>query len=1039
MANKTLNTKNLKASLTLEKDLTSKTTVKEIKGVSEIKTAAGSRVQKEQLLDFTEKTGVSILELRADSASRTLDDVRTELDEIIRSKGRFVDDDVRFNEGRAKREMQELLENFERYGTSGFTAKVYPAGGVICEYIRPWKQTTGPYTYSLLRKKEALSIVAVRGNKQQTTAKNGSSSITSKLKTLEWEILVPTRLSYPVLGLVLHDDTAEEGCKYTYRLVLNYTDTNKTESFEATVLYEKLKLNVVEFSARADSINKKVVVTCNVQNASTIKVYRKDTGKVLSSPYVDTNVELNKAYEYVLEAANKWEFVKKTAKVSCSNLKPTMGKITATIETFDRGVTLQWPSVANISHYTVERSLSGKDSWTMLSSATSQSSYKDIDESENEKVLQKEKTYVYRVVAHNGWGDSTAATVSVKMTNAAPKTPRILYPGSNTLCWTAIDNAKEYRIERTDNPSGHNWTQKRGYTSITDGSATVGKLYTYTIQACNGWGKSGLCYCDAVKQKTETKGEIRDIYYYLGQNENSKDCVYEKWMLNFQGIATDGKWWYITNGTPGWTTSIRKASVDKTLSRSINNDYPVPDADHAHVGDLECYKGYLFVPVYKTDGDDYIENGKIWIFKADKDSDKVKSSDRLATIEIYKDSSHTPFQSIGWCAINPCDDRLYLADGSLGPSSPLYSLKVHFDKIKEQKWGEVFDDPRRVFLYDEKGNIITKESMQGGCFDYYNNIYLNSGSQSGSRTGQGVHVFKLIRDDSMQLRQKLLAAQNDDERAKIYEAYKSGDLKLPFDCTKGLLIAQSRQDYGFRYQFNPGKEQEPEGLVYYDFTYAERTPKQDYIGSTSLHVGLLMNDSSGYIRERVNLKHYVHKLRDTEERNVYYNPSNLKVISAVECNDDGVNETVYKVVDNGILVKKFKQKKYANAALSVLKNFDRIHTTGWLYTSSSKHNYEFSALEGRVSETISGRNVVYYTVLPKGDETEQVEKEFWKVEIRASNGDVYHFRAHNKADADAIREILNRHATLCYVGEGPDTYERTKGCFRSANNLIWLE
>ena len=85
MANKTLNTKNLKASLTLEKDLTSKTTVKEIKGVSEIKTAAGSRVQKEQLLDFTEKTGVSILELRADSASRTLDDVRTELDEIIRS------------------------------------------------------------------------------------------------------------------------------------------------------------------------------------------------------------------------------------------------------------------------------------------------------------------------------------------------------------------------------------------------------------------------------------------------------------------------------------------------------------------------------------------------------------------------------------------------------------------------------------------------------------------------------------------------------------------------------------------------------------------------------------------------------------------------------------------------------------------------------------------------------------------------------------------------------------------------------------------
>ena len=258
MATKTLKTADLKASLNLKKTTrVENISVKEVKGVSEIKTAAGSRVQKEQLLDFRENAGISVLELRVDSTSKTLDDVRTELDEIIRQKGEFLDKRDYFDEGRARRELQESLDNIKKYGMSGFTAEVDPAGGVTCKYVRMWRQPARKYTYSLLRKKEGLKVIAVRGDKQQATAKNGSSSITSKLKTLEWEILVPTSTSHIVNGFVLHDDTAEEGNKYTYRLVLNYTDTNETESFEATVLYEKLKLNVVEFSARADSINKK--------------------------------------------------------------------------------------------------------------------------------------------------------------------------------------------------------------------------------------------------------------------------------------------------------------------------------------------------------------------------------------------------------------------------------------------------------------------------------------------------------------------------------------------------------------------------------------------------------------------------------------------------------------------------------------------------------------------------------------------------------------------------------------------------------------
>ena len=433
-----------------------------------------------------------------------------------------------------------------------------------------------------------------------------------------------------------------------------------------------------------------------------------------------------------------------------------------------------------------------------------------------------------------------------------------------------------------------------------------------------------------MKPNTENKGSVREIYKYLGQNQNDDygGDFARKWQLNFQGIKTDGSWWYITNGAKGWYTSIRKASVDKTLDRGVNQDYNVPDGhreDGAHVGDLDYYKGYLFVPVYKGD-----ENGKIWIFKTDKNKSDVESDDRLATIEIYKDTYYkTPFVKLGWCAVNPCDGRLYVTDGdcALGPTNPVYSFKINVDKIQQKRWDEVFVDPKQVLLYDENGSICEKQSMQGGCFDYYNNLYLNSGYTE-TKVGEGIHVFKLIRDDSKQLQAKLSTARTDEARAKIYEAYKSGDLNLSFECTKGVLIAKSNKTSGFQYQFDPNDGEEPEGMVYCDFKYTDRKPPQEYLKDVSLHAGLLMN-SANSIKEFMYFKHYTHLLRDTEEKNVYYNPLNLSVVSATEINDNGVTETVWKVVDNGVLVKKFKSQSYASSALNIL-NIVRIMTKNLL-------------------------------------------------------------------------------------------------------------
>jgi hypothetical protein len=261
-------------------------------------------------------------------------------------------------------------------------------------------------------------------------------------------------------------------------------------------------------------------------------------------------------------------------------------------------------------------------------------------------------------------------------------------------------------------------------------------------------------------------------------------------------------------------------------------------------------------------------------------------------------------------------------------------------------------------------------------------------------------------------------------------------LNLPFECTKGVLIAKSNKTSGFQYQFDPNDGEEPEGMVYCDFKYTDRKPPQEYLKDVSLHAGLLMN-SANSIKEFMYFKHYTHLLRDTEEKNVYYNPLNLSVVSATEINDNGVTETVWKVVDNGVLVKKFKSQSYASSALNILKNFKKIHTIGWLYTSSQNHNYEFSAIESNNVLSKTNCTIINYTGSSVAAPVQDGER--WVVQLNSSTGKAYYFYAHNSADANEICRIVRNYNKVCIIGAGADSAGPDIGRIRSANNLIWLE
>lgn len=866
--------------------------------------------------------------------------------------------------------------------------------------------------------------------------------------------------------------------QYTYRIKVKNLKTNKEKEYDVDILYKALDVEIADFTAEPDPIERRVNFRCDVKNCTDTKIVRKDTNKEFEISDCDSNVEAGKKYGYVLYASNAWyKNVKKEAVADCTNVKPTAGKLTYQMKDSVRGVVLSMETIKNGTVSEIQRQQLGTSGWKTLDPVTNQKNYTDYDDSLYPgKTLKVGETYNYRAKYSNNWGEDSFAyskTISVKMVNETylPPMPRMLPPkyAGETIRWTTSDKAKSYEVKRYDNSNekdfykidsgtgdvecDRRWPEKKDeikvFSSISDNQIQKDVQYLYKITARNAWGEA-VSYQDVMIPESE-KGKIDDkCYKFLGWREIYQDLLAQQgnlidWIINFQGITTDGEWWYFTNGHPEHTTvnppSLRKTAVDRSLGRVISRDYKLPG--DAHVGDLDCYGDYLFVAVYKESEGDRAE---IWIF--DKNLEERK---RITTIVLYKKDGN-PLKGIAWCAINPFDKRLYTSETDTDGYIHLYSFKVNFEYIENPNMGNYIipkDSVYEVPLYDEYGKPFKKEKMQGGCFDYYNNLYLNSGIND-HRDSDGIHVFKLICDEEAAIRNVLSNAANDEDRAKKYEAYKSNDSDLPCVCNKGVLLAKSEQeDKMFLYKFDVTKGQEPEGLTYCDFNYSIRKP-QSISQYGSFRAGLLLNNDewTQLYADSLRFGIFSHIYRETVEKHVSF--SGLSVVL-----DSATNGA--KIVDKGILVKRFKTLETANEALAVLKNFKKdnrignvIYTVGWLCTSDSNHNYEFSVLkwDGKDSLANQANFVIEYNSKnlkmfgnKKGDPSER-----YIVRLMDKNGAWYHFLAHNKEDADKILGILNGYKKICIIGVGPDSEERNYFSsenfghrIRSEYNLIWLE
>lgn len=545
------------------------------------------------------------------------------------------------------------------------------------------------------------------------------------------------------------------------------------------------------------------------------------------------------------------------------------------------------------------------------------------------------------------------------------------------------------------------------------------------------------------------------------KNYTSPNNVKTNFSNDIQGICHDNEAWYISHGAGKDLFdrnhgTIHKIFINQSLSKDVSakegpaetctvynhgilenrriskyyndkNDIVGVKVGDIHMGDIDCFNGYIFVPVYQS-GTDGSADAQILIFS-------TKNLDFIWSEILYK-KTNTPFHGLAWCAINPNDGCLYTSDSRIrnefdGSNSPLMAFKINFENLKDRK-GPVFTNvtPNGIPLKMPDGStFLLKAGMQGGCFDPYDNIYLVSGFEE-HKANDGVVAFKLnrvldsVKEKYIQTRayfiwkEKNCPMQSEADRQKdwneakwqIEGAINSGLLR--FEETpkyaeaylrqnkKGILV--SAIDYSFDGESPNIYPEEPEGITYWDTRSLDKENKYNYCKST-LHVLKLTNNGSKLlVKDTYSLVNYNITNIDTRNITIKYNPHSLEVKKNPLTNR-------WTIVSNGTIpVKDFKTETIANEALSVLKQFYELEIIG--DTNSTSNTIELgqallkSPIQSSTSQNFASFIFEYDDLDIFGIDLESTEPE--NNEIITQNSDTYKIFWQIKFTNSAKRHIF---------------------------------
>ena len=300
------------------------------------------------------------------------------------------------------------------------------------------------------------------------------------------------------------------------------------------------------------------------------------------------------------------------------------------------------------------------------------------------------------------------------------------------------------------------------------------------------------------------------MYNYLGNHPEDREMG---WSEEVNGVCHDESNWFFTQNGNLW-----KFPVTHNLNDTCKSANPLKGIlEHVtsfHLGDLDYYRGYLFVPVtgtgsikgtishevLKTEYDRTVDESnrnigkpQIFIFKAD-DLSYVRS------VSIRKKDGNF-FDSLGWLAINPRNGLLYTSDHTVSNKFDGKKAPIHVYSIESINDNEMLKLHSTLVLADEHSTVLELSCMQGGCFDNDNYLHLLCGFVTNYK---GLDPLK---KDLDKFRDGISVF-------KVSQNPKKSETNTTF------RIAHSGQSGTFRYQFD-GTGDEPEGITYWDIDKAK--------------------------------------------------------------------------------------------------------------------------------------------------------------------------------------------------------------------------
>ena len=272
---------------------------------------------------------------------------------------------------------------------------------------------------------------------------------------------------------------------YIYRLYIN-----NTQYIEQIIHYLTVRPSITSFTGVVTPSERKVVFDFDVENTTSVAIYKNGSSTPLRSAVEDCDVS-TETYTYTLEATNDWgRKSSKTITVRCNDMALSKPALSAVVDSAYIRSRLSWGVQANVLDYEINRfKVAGSRRYNDGEVDATYENGSCYDSN-----VERGNKYVYQLKVKNAWSNMASDAVPVTMEGNPPAVPSITNLSTDrnakvTVRYSRPNNTLSYKIYRTINEQ-ETLVGTPSTISFVDSSVPRNRDVSYAVSACNEWGDS---------------------------------------------------------------------------------------------------------------------------------------------------------------------------------------------------------------------------------------------------------------------------------------------------------------------------------------------------------------------------------------------------------------------------------------------------------------------------------------------------------------------------------------------------------------------